>query len=306
MFARDCTMTRTTRLLHFTLATILMMCLSASQFCTAISRAGERQPRPFNPQVSSSRTNGKIAFVSDRSGANEIFVMNDDGSDQTQLTNDPTRCGNIDPAWSPDGARIAFVSCRGGNRQISLMTADGGGQTRLTDGSADDFRPEWSPDGKRIVFVQGKNTSNQIVVMNADGSGQTAIRSANTAANPVWSPDGTRIAFEESSPSSGSLEIDVMNVDGSNVRQLTFSELFASNSKPSWSPDGTRILFVFVDSFFCSLFGNNCKNGLYVMNTDGNNRQVVTGEETNNPGWSPDNQLIPSIGSFPGATVKSW
>jgi len=46
----------------------------------------------------------KIAFVSDRDGSQEIYVMNADGSNASRLTD----AGGIQPTWSPDGARIAF------------------------------------------------------------------------------------------------------------------------------------------------------------------------------------------------------
>ena len=57
--------------------------------------------------------NGKIAFTSDRTGRTEIWVMNADGSDQTQLTN--VAGGNDEAAWSPDGTKIAFTSRRDGD-----------------------------------------------------------------------------------------------------------------------------------------------------------------------------------------------
>ena len=73
---------------------------------------------------------GKIAFVSERDGNDEIYVMNADGTLQTRLTSDP---GSDDlPAWSPDGARITFASGRDGNIEIYVMNADGSNQTRLT------------------------------------------------------------------------------------------------------------------------------------------------------------------------------
>ena len=72
----------------------------------------------------------QIAFVSDRDGNWEIYVMNADGSSQTNLTNDlPDDTG---PVWSPDGRQIAFVFCRDGSYEIYVMNADGSGQTRLT------------------------------------------------------------------------------------------------------------------------------------------------------------------------------
>ena len=66
----------------------------------------------------------RIAFTSDRNGDYEIFVMNADGTDVRQLTNN---YGTNDwcPSWSPDGGRIAFGSGRDGGSKIFVMNADG-------------------------------------------------------------------------------------------------------------------------------------------------------------------------------------
>jgi TolB protein len=56
--------------------------------------------------------------------------MNADGSNQTNLTNDPAP--DTDPTWSPDGTKIAFISTRNGNQDIYVMNADGSNQTNLT------------------------------------------------------------------------------------------------------------------------------------------------------------------------------
>jgi len=85
----------------------------------------------------------RIAFVSDRDGNDEIYVMSSDGSGQTNLTNNPG--GDLRPAWLPDGSRIAFISERDGNDEIYVMSADGSGQTRLTDNPAEDDAPAWAP-----------------------------------------------------------------------------------------------------------------------------------------------------------------
>jgi hypothetical protein len=89
-------------------------------------------------------TNGKIAFHSNRDGNSEIYVMDADGSRQTNLTNHTAF--DILPAWSPDGSKIVFVSDRDGPPKISeiyVMNADGSGQTRLTFNPASDGSPDW-------------------------------------------------------------------------------------------------------------------------------------------------------------------
>ena len=89
-------------------------------------------------------TNGKIAFDSDRTGTEQIFVMNADGSGQTNLSNN-FKIDNFAPSWSPDGTKIAFYSSRTGTFQIFVMNADGSGQTNLSNNAFNDNLPDWGP-----------------------------------------------------------------------------------------------------------------------------------------------------------------
>src|SRR6267143_1103538 len=136
-------------------------------------------------------TNGKIAFVSDRTGTHQIFVMNADGSDQINLSNS-FKIDDFAPSWSPDGTKIAFYSSRTGTDQIFVMNADGSDQINLSNNAFDDTNPSWSPDGTKIAFDSdriGGYKTDQIFVMNADGSGQTNL--SNNALNdaaPNWGP----------------------------------------------------------------------------------------------------------------------
>ena len=85
----------------------------------------------------------KIAFGSNSDGNYEIYVMNADGSGQTNLTNNSAN--DWYPSWSPDGTQITFSSERDGNAEIYFMNADGSGQLRLTDNPADDEISIWQP-----------------------------------------------------------------------------------------------------------------------------------------------------------------
>jgi len=87
----------------------------------------------------------RIAFVSHRTKNNDIWLMNPDGAQQTQLTTDPK--DDVNPAFSPDGSKIVFASKRAGNFDIWMMNADGTGQRQLTTSPQDETQPFWSMGG---------------------------------------------------------------------------------------------------------------------------------------------------------------
>lgn len=85
----------------------------------------------------------KIAFVSERDGNREIYIMNSDGAGtQDNLS----RSATVDsyPAWSPDGSKIIFESHRDGNYELYQMNPDGSMQTRFTMNPGNDEAPAWS------------------------------------------------------------------------------------------------------------------------------------------------------------------
>lgn len=172
----------------------------------------------------------KIAFASDRDGNFEIYVMNPDGTNQINLTNNSN--GDYRPSFSPDGSKIAFDSFRDGSGEIYVMNADGTNPLRLTNNVVFDVDPSFGPDGSKIVFSSARDGNFEIYVMNADGSNQ--IRLTENAANdasPAFSLNGSKIAF--GSIRDGNNEIYVMNSDGTGLTRLTFTHPF-SDSSPSW------------------------------------------------------------------------
>jgi Tol biopolymer transport system component len=245
--------------------------------------------------------NGKIAFVSDRDGNNEIYVMNADGSEQTRLTDNLG--DDSAPSWSSDGTKIVFVrGVENDPGEIYVMNADGSEQTRLTNSPGFDSEPSWSPDGSKIAFMSDRDSiplsvppaGVEIYVMNADGSEQTRLTNARYNVSPEWSPDGNKIVFTSVIASTfqgnpiGLFEIFVMNADGSEQTQLTNT---AFNGDPTWSPDGTKIVFK--------------GDGISIMNADGSEQTMLTDNQIDysEPSWSPDGTRIAFQASLPDNSV---
>lgn len=119
----------------------------------------------------------RIVYASTKSGSSQVWIMNADGSDQTQVTSGfgvEFPDANA-PKWSPDGSQIAFWSgFETEYGEIWTMRADGTGARQLTDqpGTISSDNPAWSPDGTKILFDTNRQTSPQIWMMNADGSDQ--------------------------------------------------------------------------------------------------------------------------------------
>ena len=227
--------------------------------------------------------NGKIAFVSERDGNEEIYVMNPDGSEQTNLTNHTSF--DCYPAWSPDGTKIAFTSNRDGDIDIYVMNPDGTDITRLTNDPFYDHVPAWSPDGSRIAFVSDRDGAFKIYVMNSDGTEITTLLSdvVEFEGRCAWSPDGGKIAF--SSDRDGNSEIYVVKSDGSDPENLTNTP-DDDEYLPAWSPDGTKIAFQ-------SEPGGGPLDDIYVMASDGSNRQQLTNMgHAKCATWSPDGGKI--------------
>jgi Tol biopolymer transport system component len=230
---------------------------------------------------------GHIAFHSNRDGDYEIYSMNVDGSNVVQLTDNSI--GDTHAEWSPDGQRIVYES----SYDIFIMNRDGSEQTNLTNTPESEYWAKWSPDGTKVVFCKNVDGQFDIYIMDSDGSG--AVQITNDPARdtaPAWSPDGSMIAYcSRLEPFSYNYQISTMNIDGSNITQITDGYW---DNEPVWSPDGSRIIFTRLRGY----------NDIVIINMDGSGELNLT--ESTWMDTCPDWKLIRIKKEATGFRVMSW
>jgi Tol biopolymer transport system component len=244
---------------------------------------------------------GSIAFLTNRTGNDEIFSMDAAGKHPVNLTKD--LAPDAAPARSYDGLKIAYSH----EGDIFTMNADGSAKTRITHSEAVDDHPTWSPDGSKIAFLRSTAPSFGLVmyVVNSDGSNEVQITHPEPSEDesPTWSPDGQKIAFVRGMGSgSGPFVGDIytVNPDGSALTNVTNSP--APYDVVSWSPNGSQLAF----SGFLPGYESN-SDEIFVMNVDGTGRVDLSNNPAFDfgPTWSPDGRQI-AFTSGRGSTPNDY
>jgi Tol biopolymer transport system component len=252
----------------------------------------------------------RIAFVSNRDGNSEVYVMAPDGSGQTNLTNFPST--DQSPAWSPDAQRIVFASDREGSFDLFVMDADGINVVRLTSDAGVEADPAWSPDGRTILFASDRGATYSIFGMDAEGGEPYRLTGdEGHDIGPAWSPSGEAIAFSssrrpestvrpfltvlglslEGSGTNALSDIYVMDPTGTDLVNLTAEAVeslagdagtFSANW-PAWAPDGSRLMFKVIYEK-----GNVFGARLSLLDLSGRIANHQFNGSYTSPSWSPD------------------
>ena len=267
----------------------------------------------------------RVAFTSDRSGQNDIWVVGADGSGLRRLTDHPA--DDTHPSWSPDGTRIVFASTRDDEAgDLHVLRVASGRTVRLTSSPAAETEPAWSPDGARIAFTTDRYGRTEVAtVAAAGGPVSRPVPAPWDAAQPAWSPDGRRLALvttrfdtggdvyvldgavltrvagtaaAESRPAWRGREVvytaetpagdsDIWSADaaGQDRRNLT-ARPGLSEEAPAFSPDGTMIAYA----------AQQPEGGrrIVVADSDGRGPRILAppgtrgGDDDSDPAWSPD------------------
>lgn len=191
------------------------------------------------------------------------------------------------PVWSSDGKQIAYFN----DRALHVMSADGNNDQRINSvGFHLSGTYAWGPDNDTIYMPElrkGRIEISSISVSNRQRQIVWPGDDKTDAMHVTCSPDGKKLAFPKLIPATGKYQIFTMDIDGTNLLQLTFSE--EHNAwYPARSPDGRQIAFMSRVGDFSTL--------VVVSVEDGAIREVFKGttqkDRFYHKSWSPDGSKI--------------
>jgi eukaryotic-like serine/threonine-protein kinase len=185
---------------------------------------------------------GRVLYCSRAYGSQDIWLMDQDGKNQKQLTTAETRIDRY-PAVTPDGRYIVFVSTRTGNSNIYRYDMSSGEQKQLTSGLSEEF-PAVSSDGKWVIYASTVSTKHTLWKIPIDG-GEPAQLTDKLSTWPDVSPDGQKIACWYRSEPGANWQIAVIPITGGAPEKVFDVPPNADSSIPTrWTTDGGGVSFV--------------------------------------------------------------
>ena len=253
-------------------------------------------------------------------GNKEVFLVDPDGRNLTQLTFDSTL--SLSPAWSPDGKNISYTQYGFVGRSSKKGTLlrrhnlQSGERKIISSKEGMNSGAAWSPKGGKIAVTLSFNGRPEVYLIGTNGGDpepltrnvqikriagegfQPSYASLLFDVEPSFSPDGNKLVF--SSARSGHPMIYTVDLSNNVGTQLTFAGTY--NSSPDWSPKGDKILFA----------AQRLAEGnfdIYLIDPDGNNLTRITAGESlsarrransENPTWAPTGRHLAFAGNETG------
>ena len=185
----------------------------------------------------------RVAFVATQSGQKEIYMVDADGSNLTQLTKD--RSISVAPALSPDGHKLAYTGYQSGYADVYEIDLASGSRRRIMKYPGTNSGAAYSPDGNRFAVTLSKDGNPELYVTNSSGESPRRLTfTPGVESSPTWSPDGGEIIY--SSDAAGSPSLYRISASGGAPHQIRTGQSY--NTEPNWSPDGKRVVFNARDS----------------------------------------------------------
>ncbi len=251
----------------------------AGQEDDMILRLADALVEEFTGEPGISRTS--IAYVSDETGAKEVYVGDVMNRSRRQITRHKHLC--VSPRFTPDGNFLAYTTYHRANQDLYITDLRQNKVTRsLSRQKGMNLAPAFSPDGRTMVATLSKDGSPDLYLMDRKGKVLERLTSRmGINVSPSFSPDGNSLAFV--SDRSGQPQLYIMNMKSRKVQRLTFEG--KDNSEPSWSPKGDKIAYTGrIDGHY----------QVFTIAPQGGRPYQVTREwgDYESPSWSPDGKQL--------------
>ncbi len=181
----------------------------------------------------------QVAFLSNRSGKWDIYLLDLRTNTLSQVTESPEFEGSF--GWSPDGKYLIYSVYLSDHFDLFIQSLVNLEEPlyQLTNGGSNNTQPAWSPDGSRIAFVTDREGNNEIWIAQVPNLEDSFTKLAGEPGveftHPVWSPDGLQLAWARTQTSS---EIQIFQTASPDIPPITLGY----GTQPVWIPDGNGVL----------------------------------------------------------------
>jgi len=218
----------------------------------------------------------RLAFVANRTGHKEIYLVDADGGNQTQLTRDGLI--SVSPRLSPDGRRLAYTGYQSGYADVYEIDLGSGSRRRIMKYPGTNSGATYSPDSSRFAVTLSKDGNPELYVTSSSGdSPRRLTMTPGVESSPTWSPDGSELIY--SSDTGGSPMLYRISASGGSPSSIRTG--YGYNTEPNWSPDGKRLAFTVRE-------GGSFQVAMVEFGGGG----VRLLREGQNPVWGPDSRHL--------------
>jgi TolB protein len=245
-----------------------------------------------------SPTSPRILFESNRTGTNQLWIINADGTDERQLTREPA--GVSGAQWAADSTSLFYSVTSRDSSTLYELWPDSARQRRV--GTFPGRSPEVAPRRDLVIYDVGPWSAAYLMMTDIkQRSARRLSDSSHVVWQGVWSPDGTHIAYTASDKTG--LAVWVMNADGSHPHRM--SHLTAAEGRaqmPAWSPDSQHLAFQ-------ANAPTGRKSTLWVIDLRTGGEREILPHDTNvldeTPSWFSDGDRV-AFQSNRGGQMQIW
>jgi Tol biopolymer transport system component len=222
---------------------------------------------------------GRIVFAAMARNKQNIFRIDADGSNETQLTTNGA--DNYMPASSSDGRYVIFSSNRSGSFNIWRMNAEDGSELQQLTFGDGNFYPSCSPDG---WVVYDNQTSTKTTIWKVPIAGGDQVQLTNKSSRmPIVSPDSQFVAYRYYEPGAAGIEIMPL-AGGPPVKRLRIP--IREWQRIQWSADSRALTYIDIANGVSNIWSYDLQSGLQKQVTEFGSDQIFA------YAWSPDYKLL--------------